>query len=155
MRDQPPRLLADCMLGRLAKWLRLIGYDTAYENVATDPHLARRARAENRVLLTRDRELAERRGLRTLLIRSEILQEQVRQVLESLPLSEAGAQPRCAVCNHALERARPSEIQDAVPPYVLRTHHDFQRCSGCGRVYWPGTHFDAIRRQIAAITPDP
>ena len=58
--EHPLRLLADGMLGTLAKWLRLLGYDTAYDNVAADPELARRARSEGRVLLTRDRELSKR-----------------------------------------------------------------------------------------------
>ncbi|RME40127.1 MAG: hypothetical protein D6793_00070, partial [Thermoflexia bacterium] len=76
------RFLADGMLGRLARWLRLLGYDTAYENHADDLELARRARAEGRILLTRDRALAARKGLRALLIESEDVQEQVRQVVE-------------------------------------------------------------------------
>jgi uncharacterized protein with PIN domain len=84
MDDEPIRLLVDGMLGTLAKWLRLLGYDTAYDNVASDAELARQARAEGRVLLTRDRELSKRRGLRTLLIESQVLEEQVREVQEHL-----------------------------------------------------------------------
>lgn len=139
------RLLADCMLGRLAKWLRLLGYDTAYENEAGDPHLARRARAEGRVLLTRDHELAKRRGLRTLLIRSEALEEQVREVQDALGPPPDPAPSRCSVCNGVLEAVAPDEIAGRVPPYVLRTQTEFHLCSGCGKVYWPGTHLRAMR----------
>lgn len=148
--SQPPslKLLADCMLGRLAKWLRLLGYDTAYDNGASDPELARRARAEDRLLLTRDRELAARRGLRTLLIESEMLEEQVREVQDALGPPPGPVLSRCSVCNVVLEAVSPAEIADRVPPYVLRTQTEFQRCPGCGKVYWPGTHLQAMREQM-------
>jgi len=146
--SSPLKLLTDCMLGRLAKWLRLMGYDTAYENVASDSHLAHRARAEGRVLLTRDRELAGRRGLRTLLIQSELLEEQVREVRDALGPPPDPAFSRCSACNGVLEAVTPEAISDRVPPYVLRTQSTFHRCPGCGRVYWPSTHLRAMRLQI-------
>jgi len=145
MSDQPIQLLADGMLGRLAKWLRLLGYDTAYDNSATDPELARRARAEGRVLLTRDRGLAARRGLRTLLIHSEILEEQIQEVQDALGPPPHPYLSRCAVCNAVLEPISPAEVADRVPPYVLRTQTEFRRCPDCGRIYWPGSHFEKMR----------
>ena len=148
MNDRPLKLLADGMLGTLAKWLRLLGYDTAYDNAADDHGLARRARAEGRVLLTRDRELAGRRGLRTLLIRSEVLEEQVREVQEALGPPPDPALSRCAVCNTVLDSVSSEEIADRVPPYVLRTQTEFRRCPGCGRVYWPGTHVDEMQERM-------
>jgi len=152
MNDEPLRLLADGMLGKLAKWLRLLGYDTAYDNTATDPELARRARAEGRVLLTRDRELATRRGLRTLLIRSQMLEEQIREVRDGIGPPPHPALSRCAVCNSVLTPVSPAQVADQVPPYVLRTQGEFHRCPGCGRVYWPGTHFHAMRAQMTDFT---
>ena len=149
--EEPPRLLADGMLGSLAKWLRLLGYDTAYDNAATDPELARRARAESRVLLTRDHELSARRGLRALLIQSEVLEEQVQEVQEALGPPPDPSLSRCAVCNAALEPTSPAEVADCVPPYVLRTQSDFRRCPGCGRIYWPGTHLHTMRDQMDAF----
>ena len=148
MSDRPLRLLADGMLGKLAKWLRLLGYDAAYDNAADDHELARRARAEGRVLLTRDRELAARRGLRALLIQSEALEEQTREVQDALGPPPAPALSRCAVCNTALEPVSPEDVADRIPPYVLRTQSDFRRCPGCGRVYWPGTHVDGMQEQL-------
>ena len=136
------------MLGTLAKWLRLLGYDTAYDNTATDPELAHRARAENRTLLTRDRELSARRGLRTLLIHSQTLEEQIREVRDAFGPAPDPSLSRCAVCNTLLEPVSPAEIADRVPPYVLRTQSEFHRCPGCGRIYWPGTHLQAMRDQI-------
>jgi len=153
MNDEPLRLLADGMLGRLARWLRLLGYDTAYDNAATDPELARRARAEGRVLLTRDHELAARHGLRTLLIQSQALEEQVREVRDALGPPSHAALSRCAVCNTALRPISPAEIADRVPSYILKTQTEFRRCPGCGRVYWPGSHLQAMRSQIKKLTP--
>jgi hypothetical protein len=150
--NEPLRLLADGMLGRLAKWLRLLGYDTAYDNTATDAELARRARAEGCVLLTRDHELAARRGLSTLLIESQVVEEQVRQVQDALGPSPHPALSRCAVCNGLLEPVAPVEVAGRVPPYVLKTQTEFCRCPGCGRVYWPGTHLQAMRGQIEKFT---
>jgi uncharacterized protein with PIN domain len=152
MNDEPLRLLADGMLGRLAKWLRLLGYDVAYDNAATDPELARRARAEGRVLLTRDQELAARRGLRTLLIRSQVLEMQVQKVRDNLGPPPHPALSRCAVCNSALEPVSAATVADRVPPYVLRTQSEFRRCPGCERVYWPGSHLQAMRDQMEKFT---
>ena len=148
MDDLPLRFLADCMLGRLAKWLRLLGYDTAYDNAAADDKLARRARAESRVLLTRDRCLAARRGLRVLSIQSEILEEQVQEVQDAFGPPPDPVLSRCSVCNVALEQASPAEIADRVPPYVLQTQAEFRRCPDCRRIYWPGSHVQEMRNQI-------
>lgn len=146
--DQPLRLLADGMLGRLARWLRLLGYDTAYENDADDMYLARRARAEGRVLLTRDRALASRRGLSTLLVESEVLEKQIRQVLETLGPPPEPALSRCSLCNVPLEAVSKDLVADRVPPYVFRTQQQFRLCPACGRVYWPGSHLERMAQQI-------
>lgn len=148
MGEKPLRLLADGMLGRLAKWLRLLGYDTAYDNHADDLALAHRARAEGRVLLTRDRALAARRGLRSVLIESEVLVEQVRQVREALGPPPGPALSRCSLCNLPLKPAAPHEVAERVPPYVLQTQKRFGVCPGCGRVYWGGTHLEHMRQYI-------
>ena len=153
MSDENLRLLADGMLGRLARWLRLLGYDVAYDNSAADAELAHRARAEGRVLLTRDRELTRRRGLRALLIQAEALEEQVQEVRTALGPPPHPALSRCAVCNTALESVPPGEIADRVPPYVLRAQTEFQRCPGCERVYWPGTHLKKMRERLERLVP--
>lgn len=152
--DQRLRLLADGMLGRLAKWLRLLGYDTAYDATASDPELARRARAEGRVLLTRDHELAARRGLRTLLIQSQVLEEQVREVRAGLGPPSQPALSRCAVCNSVLEPISHDQAARRVPPYVLRTQTEFRRCPGCDRIYWPGSHLRAMDAQLDGFDPE-
>ena len=151
MSDRPPHLLADCMLGRLAKWLRLLGYDTAYENDAADHELARRARAEGRVLLTRDQELSERRGLRTLLIQSQELEQQVREVHDALGPPADPSLSRCSLCNVALEDISRDDAADRVPQHVLNTQTEFRRCPQCGRVYWPGSHVETMEEQLEGV----
>jgi uncharacterized protein with PIN domain len=125
-----------------------MGYDTAYDNAADDHELARRSRAEGRVLLTRDTELAGRRGLHSLLIQSEILEEQVQEVQDALGPSPHPALSRCTVCNAELESASSDDVADRVPPYVLRTQAEFRRCPSCGRVYWPGSHVEMMEKRL-------
>ncbi len=151
MNDAHLTFLADGMLGTLAKWLRLLGYDTAYDNTADDHELARRARAEGRVLLTRDQELANRHGLRTLLIASERLEAQIQEVRRAFGPAPHPPLSRCSVCNGLLQAVQPEDVADRLPPYVLRTQTEFRRCLGCGRIYWPGTHQDRIRRRVQAL----
>ncbi len=150
MRDiiQWMRFLADTMLGRLATWLRLLGYDTLYLPQADDPELARRARAEDRILLTRDVELTRRRGLRSILISSERVEEQLRQLAHELHLTARMAFSRCAVCNGALEHVDKAAVQAMVPPYVFQTQTHFRRCTLCRRVYWRGTHWARMLAQM-------
>jgi uncharacterized protein with PIN domain len=136
------------MLGRLAIWLRLLGYDTAYSSDAADDAVARLARAEDRILLTRDVELTRRRGLRFLLIESDKVEQQVRQVFEAFRLSADNAFSRCAECNEPLQVVAKDDVKDAVPPYVFSTHERFLRCPRCRRVYWRGTHWAHIQELI-------
>lgn len=142
------KFLADNMLGRLATWLRLLGYDTTYLPQADDPELARRARAEDRILLTRDVELTHRRGLHSVLITSERVEEQIQQLVHELHLTARLAFSRCAVCNAPLEEVDKSAIEGVVPPYVFQTQTYFRRCPQCQRVYWRGTHWAHMLAQM-------
>ncbi|MBN1249509.1 MAG: Mut7-C RNAse domain-containing protein [Anaerolineae bacterium] len=142
-----PKLLADAMLGKLARWLRLLGYDTAYMQ-AEDAAIAHRARAEGRVLLTRDLELARRRGLRTVLVRAETLEAQLAEVIAELGAPPPEIGPRCIHCNAPLAPISEEEASQRVPAYVAQTHKVFQRCPDCGRVYWRGTHWQSIQDRI-------
>jgi len=143
------RLIADAMLGTLAKWLRLLGYDTLFDPGWDDDDLVRLARAEERVLLTRDGALSRRRGVRVLWIRNEDLKEQVRQVLADLELAPAGSFSRCPVCNVSLQDLDHAAAQSRVPAYVHQTQEKFKICSHCQRVYWRGTHWQRMVEQLA------
>jgi uncharacterized protein with PIN domain len=142
------KFLAGNMLGRLATWLRLLGYDTAYLHDATDDELARRARAESRVLLTRDVELTRRRGVRSLLIESEQVEAQLEQVFHTLDLTAREAFSRCAECNGLLEEVNKESVRGQVPPYVFHTQERFRRCPRCARIYWRGTHWARMVGQM-------
>ena len=139
------------MLGTLAKWLRILGYDTVFDPALDDHQLVRMARAENRILLTRDRELARRRGVRLLLVGSEDLDEQIRQVLSDLELAPDRSFSRCPVCNEALESLDPAVAEAQVPAYVVQTHQDFRRCPACRRVYWRGSHWQQMDQKLARL----
>lgn len=143
------RLIADVMLGRLAKWLRLLGYDTRYDNAADDVTLLRIAQAEDRVLLTRDRALSQKRGVRTIWIESQNLEAQIEQVRAAVNPPLDGSLTRCAVCNARLESIDKADVRDRVPPYVFQTQTEFRRCPACERIYWPATHVERMRKVIA------
>ncbi|MBC7250663.1 MAG: Mut7-C RNAse domain-containing protein [Anaerolineae bacterium] len=153
----PVKLLADGMLGRLAKWLRILGFDTLYDPSLDDHALLRLARAEGRILLTCDRELAHRRGAPSLLIESTDLESQLRQVIRDLHLSPDAAFSRCPVCNTPLEALEKEAVRDRVPAHVFRTHTEFSRCPHCDRVYWSGTHRARMLELISRLQhpPDP
>ncbi len=140
--------LVDSMLGTLAKWLRILGYDAAYYAKTDDNQLVRLARAEERILLTRDTELAQRRGLRALLITSESLEEHLAQVVQTLGLRTDNAFSRCPVCNTVLEDVPKHEAWGHVPPFVFQKQEAFKLCPECNQFYWRGTHWHSMLQQV-------
>ena len=141
------------MLGTLAKWLRFLGYDTAYPGPLDDTALLEQAKKEGRVLLTRDRQLAGRTS-GGLGIRSDQLEEQLEEVRRAFGITAQDALSRCSVCNAEITRLPPEEAKGKVPDAVLARHTEFWRCPDCGRVYWKGSHFEALQRQIASWTKE-
>lgn len=140
------------MLGRLAKWLRILGYDTLYLGHESDQRLAKMAAQEGRVLLTRDTDLASRKGFQKLLVRSHRLSEQLSQVIEELDLRvDDRTLSLCLICNQPLEEIGKEEVRNKVPPYVYETHARFYRCPRCRRIYWSGTHLDHIREELRKL----
>ncbi len=140
-----PRFIADAMLGKLARWLRLLGYDTRYSQ-DDDAAIANCARAEGRILLTRDRGLAARRGLNAILIVGTDLETQLAQVHATVGIPPMP--PRCMDCNVRLHPIAPEAARSQVPAYVAQTQSDFQQCPKCGRILWPGTHWQGIARRL-------
>ena len=145
------KLLADTMLGRLAKWLRMLGYDTMYVVDADSYSVLRSARVEDRLLLTRDRDLTTRRGVRTLYIESDTLEEQLRQVFLTLGPLETPARPRCSVCNRELHDLPRELAVSRVPPFIHKTHESFKVCPKCQRVYWRGSHWRRIQKIASGL----
>jgi len=135
------KFIADVMVGKLARWLRVLGFDVLYSNRFEDDELVQIAEAEGRVILTRDRRLAARR-LKTqcLLIESDSYKEQLQQVISAFQLTEFTTFSRCIECNGLLRSVDKEEVFEKVPPFVYLTQNRFAFCPSCGRVYWPGTH---------------
>ena len=148
-----PRFLCDAMLGSLARWLRFFGFDTVFlEPGVEDRLLAERARVDGRWLLTRDRELAAV-GPRTMLVRSDGLEDQLSEVFDRLGLRPEATleRARCGECNGRLEDVTRDEVAEVIPPHVLTTALRFRRCTGCHRVYWPGSHGDKILARMKGV----
>lgn len=155
-RTQEPSLLADRMLGKLARLLRMVGNDVEYVREGDPQEIARRAHQEGRVLLTRDKRLASRKdGGRVLYVDNNYPFHQARQVIRALELPIDVGFRRCVEDNGRLGRARPEEVSDRVPPHVLGSVKELFRCDRCDRVYWEGTHVAAMREMIRALEGEP
>lgn len=146
----PPAFLADAMLGRLARWLRVLGFDTRWEPTLPDPGLVRLAHDEARVLLTRDRQLLrELRPVRALEVASDAPLAQLRQVVELLALDAPRELfTRCLVCNTPLEPVPPDEADALLPPAARGLPGPVRRCRTCERVYWHGSHARRMRTAL-------
>jgi uncharacterized protein with PIN domain len=149
------RFMVDAMLGRLARWLRVMGYDARFEAGIADADLVRIAIREDRVLLTRDRALVDEwRVPRLVLLASESAREQLREVAGHYPLDWRGRVfSRCTRCNDRVERAPPEEVAGRVPPSVLSRYERFYRCPACARIYWDGSHAARMRRALEDALP--
>ena len=152
------KFIVDHNAGKLAKWLRKAGFDASLYTGADDAALIAASLAENRILLTRDRRIMKRRvivrGLiRAILIESDQFRAQLLQVLSTLRLAKSRFRPfiYCLACNQLLEERAKEAIQDRVPPYVYLTQEHFAECPACHRLYWQGTHWQAMNRELAGI----
>jgi uncharacterized protein len=141
------RFAADVHLGRLAAYLRLVGFDTLYRNDWDDSGLAEIAVQERRVLLTRDRGLLMRAVVtHGYLVRETRPRAQLTEVLERFDLWGA-LRPltRCSVCNSLVERVAKHEVAEVLPARTAQHYEDYWRCVGCGRLYWKGAHYRSLR----------
>ena len=143
------KFAADRMLGRLVKWLRIIGQDVIYGPHLTGYGLIRAARAENRLILTRDRGLKQKQPPAFLLIESDHYRDQLRQVVSECGL-RLGEQmfTRCLECNSVLQAKPKRALENVVPPYVFSTQEEFFACPDCRRVYWPATHHQKMLQEL-------
>lgn len=145
-----PRLMVDAMLGKLARWLRLAGYDAAYWREGSDEALMAAALDAGRLILTKDHALAGRRGGRAVLIHADDLDGQISEAREALAKLGPAPQPftRCGECNGELVELPHAEAEMLVPSYVWQTQAHFWRCTQCGRIYWKGTHWPGVRDRL-------
>jgi len=136
------RFVVDVNLGRLARLLRLLGFDVWWSNDADDKTLADISLGQQRILLTRDRGLLKRRAVtHGLFIRSDDPEEQALELIRRLDLRQQLAPlTRCVRCNGKLAAVAKDEVVDHLEPLTRRYYEEFSRCAGCGRIYWPGSH---------------
>ena len=151
-----PRFVADVNVGKLAKWLRAMGYDVLFPIDVEDNELVRIALREDRVIITRDRGIVERRlvttgKLEAVLVRHDDLKGQLRQVVRALGLSGGREFSRCIRCNEVLLSIPRELAEERVPHYVYETQKEFMECPICRKVYWRGTHWANMQRELTQL----
>ena len=148
------RFIVDHNVGKLAKWLRMMGYDSLFFDGADDSQMVAQALSEGRVILTRDSEIMKRRvvnsgRLKAVLMHSEEPERQMRQLMDTLDLkSQLRPFTLCLECNQPLVERSREEVQDRVPPYVYKTRNQYMECPACHRIYWQGTHWEAMLKRL-------
>jgi uncharacterized protein with PIN domain len=143
------RFIADAMLGKLAKWLRILGCDVAYDPDISDREIADRGRREGRIILTRDTLLIRRREVRGnhFLVHGDSYRDQLRQVVTHFAIDPEGDLfTRCVRCNESLTEVDKDQVAGKVPSYVYGTQESFGGCVRCGRIYWKATHWKEMER---------
>ena len=153
---QALRFFADAMLGKVAKWLRLLGFDCAYESDIEDGELVRRSIAEERVVLTRDRALPSDWQIEGVqLLAAETTLDQLAEVIRVHRLADSiRLFSRCSTCNRKLREVIADDLADRLPPRVLARSTCFRECPRCCRVYWDGSHAARISRIAERILED-
>lgn len=152
--NQKPKFVADQMLGKLAKWLRILGFDTEYFNDIDDAQLLRIAHDEQRILLTRDTQLLKtrpvvRNQISAILITNDRYEHQLEELMSGLGLQAIKSnQTICPNCNILIKKIPRQETRGMVPSYVYKTHSDFSFCPQCHSFFWQGTHWKNIRSKI-------
>jgi len=152
-----PKFIVDTNVGRLARWLRMMGYDALFINEIDDRQLVAIGLKEKRVVLTRDTQIMQRRvvtsgKLKALLVRGDDTKDQLRQVVKAMNLDcEQRQFTLCLECNQPLVRRRKEEVKDLVPPYVFQTQSRYVECPSCHRIYWRGTHWQRMKRELETL----
>jgi uncharacterized protein len=157
LRPEPlrdPKFVLDVHLGKLAAYLRMLGFDTAYTNAASDPALVHISVEEGRILLTRDRGLLKHSAVtHGYWLRETDSRRQAAEAVNRFDLARS-ARPftRCMACNALLRPVSRSEAADRVPLRAAEAYSDFQECPSCRRIYWQGTHYQRMRRWVEQLT---
>lgn len=150
-RKELMKFIADCMVGKLARWLRVLGFNVSYYPKIEDTKLVELARRENRVILTRDHELIRKaKNLKSLLIESDRWENQVEQVLDHFELwKKIDPHSRCIECNAKLKILPKEKAKNLVPLFVYEQAEVFALCPSCGRIFWKGTHFRDMEKKLS------
>jgi uncharacterized protein with PIN domain len=147
----------DANVGKLARWLRMLGYDTAFVRDIDDDELIEIGLKEGRVLLTRDTQVMLRRTVAGGTVKAMLLSEddpklQMRRVIAGMNLDRRDEFTRCLECNERLIARNKDEVESLVPPYVYKTQTQYYQCPICGRIYWRGTHWEHMKQVLESLT---
>ncbi|MFH1655186.1 MAG: Mut7-C RNAse domain-containing protein [Candidatus Omnitrophota bacterium] len=147
------KFIATKELGRLVKWMRIAGFDTEYFKEDNHSKLKITALRESRVILTRNTKLSKPRGIKSVQIKSELLNDQMREVFKELKIKpdKDSMFSRCTICNAELVSVEKNKIKHKVPEYVFETQEEFVVCPTCQRVYWQGTHWGNVQDTLKEI----
>jgi len=149
------RFIADAHLGGLARLLRMLGFDTLYDNTYDDFDICMQAKREGRIILTRDREMLKCRSItHGCYVHARKPQEQLKEVVERLQLASS-VRPfsRCLHCNLLLAPIPKERVLERLPPTVAQVHERFSTCEGCHRVFWEGSHWERMRALLSDCLP--
>ena len=151
--EPPPRFLADRMVGKLVKWLRILGYDTVYMPEVSPAFVKREARRQGRILLTRRTCFLNQKDVPPFVfIHADRFRDQLKQVCGDLQLDvSTHLLTRCSVCNQALETVEREHVRRRVPAYVWQTQSTFVSCPKCHRIYWGATHRERIVEELRQL----
>jgi len=149
------KILCDQMLGTLAKWLRIMGFDTFYANAEmSDEDLLNIAKGENRTIFTRDKELiirGKKKNLNVIAIETTDLDLQLNHALKHVNIDEKSILSRCTLCNTVLGAVEKNKVQEKVPSKVFENNEKFWFCSRCNKFYWMGSHYNEMINKIDKI----
>jgi len=149
-KTEEPKFLVDFMLGRLAKWLRIWGFDADYYRNTDRDGILLKSLQDKKIILTKDHTLSKKRAWKLVLIKSDFLSEQLDQVKEEfgLEFNREKLFSRCSICNVPIQQIEKIKVKNKVPPFVYENYDEFSYCPVCQRVYWQGTHLDLINEQL-------
>ena len=147
------KFIADGMCGGLARWLRLIGYDTLYFNTPRKIEIIRTAEKEKRIVLTKDKKLVESYPEIVFYIEGENTEKQFEEVVKkfNLEIKEENLFKICSICNTTLENIGKEKVKNLVPEYVFNTKEEFAICRKCNKIYWEGDHCRYIREKLKKL----
>ena len=147
------KFIVDSMLGKLAKRLRLMGYDTCYDTKADDHDILKISNDEDRFIVTRDTQMAKIRGAKIFLIRSTDLNEQLKELSKfaKIKLDSKQSFSRCPECNTPVKEVSKEEVKKIVPEFVYKTLDKFSYCAKCKKAYWQGSHYEKLVKELKNI----
>jgi len=138
-------------LGRITRWLRLLGYDASFFDSDDMKRLFIKAFNEDRIVITKRQNLSNIKSLKLIYIKGDLLEEQIVELKKRIRLEDRFLFTRCADCNKKVVKVHKNSIKDLVPDYVFKTQKDFFQCPLCKRIFWKGTHWTRAGRFINEI----